>query len=369
MAAALPDTPGSRPVLSRVQDRGPLSTLLRASLAAAPGTPLPDVPVASEDPLADEDLQLALYLCYELHYGGLDGVDEAWEWDPGLLSLRARIEAAFEHALREEVGPLRPGGDVTAWLQSLTGDDDGPSTSAWCAEHADLEQTCEEVVHRSLYQRKEADPHSWVLPRLRGAPKAALVEIQADEYGHGVVGDMHAELFALTMQRLGLDPTPNAYLDLVPAPTLATVNLVSMFGLHRRLRGAAVGHLALFEMASVPVMANHDAGLRRLGFDHWTRLFYTTHVVADAHHQTVAARDLAGGLVAQDPGLEADVMFGASALAALEARATTHVLGAWERGATSLRRPLQVPLDPPGRREDRDPADDPREGRGVQRVR
>ena len=369
MAAAPTDAPESRPVLPRVQDRGPLSAMLRASLAAPPGAILPDVPVASEDPLADEDLQLALYLCYELHYGGLDGVDEAWEWDPGLLSLRARIEAAFEHALREEVGPLRPRGDVVAWLQALTSGDDGPSTSAWCAEHADLEQTCEEVVHRSLYQRKEADPHSWVLPRLHGAPKAALVEIQADEYGHGVVGDMHAELFALTMQRLGLDPTPNAYLDLVPAPTLATVNLVSMLGLHRRLRGAAVGHLALFEMASVPVMANHDAGLRRLGFDDWTRLFYTTHVVADAHHQTVAAQDLAGGLVAQDPTLEADVMFGASALAALEARATAHVLGAWERGATSLRRRLQVPVDPPGRREDRDPGDDPRDGRGAQRVR
>ena len=360
MTAVLP-VPARR-VLPDVEPRGPLSRALLEVLAARPGAPLPWLDVHADDPLADEDLQLALYLCYELHYRGLDGVDDRWEWDPGLLAFRARLEEAFEAALRAAVGPLDPTGDITGWLQSLVTDgDDGPSTSAYCAERATYEQVCEEAVHRSLYQRKEADPHSWVLPRLHGDPKAALVEIQSDEYGDGVTRDMHAELFALTMQRLGLDPTYGTYLDLVPAPTLATVNLVSMFGLHRRLRGAAVGHLALFEMASVPVMANHDAGLRRLGFDEWTRLFYTTHVVADAHHQSVAARDLAGGLVRQDPTLEVDVMFGAAALAALEARTTAHVLGAWDHGRTSLRRPVALPPEAPGRTEDRAPADDPRD--------
>ena len=343
-----------------VEPRGPLTDALLRALAGPAGTArFPDI-VDVDRPLADEDLQLALYLCYELHYRGLDGVDERWEWDPALLGFRGRLETVFEDALRADVGSLGPTGDVTGWLQSLLTGDGGPSTSAWCATEATFVQVCEEAVHRSLYQLKEADPHSWVLPRLHGRPKAALVEIQADEYGDGVAKDMHAELFALTMERLGLDPTYGAYLDRVPAATLATVNLVSMFGLHRRLRGAAVGHLALFEMASVPVMSNHDAGLRRLGFDHWTRLFYTTHVVADAHHQTVAARDLAGGLVDQDPDLEADVMFGALALARLEARSTDHLLGAWQAGRSSLRQPLDEPRDPPGRVEDRAPADDPR---------
>lgn len=363
MTAVLP-LPSSRPAAD-VAPRGPLSRALFDALACPPGTEVirarPPVDRDGYDPLADDDLQLALYCCYELHYHGLDEVDDGWEWDPGLLAFRAALEAPFEAALRDAVGAQHPTGDVPGWLQELVvGGDDGPSTSAYCAEHATLEQVREEVVHRSLYQRKEADPHSWVLPRLAGRPKAALVEIQADEYGDGVQQDMHAELFALTMDRLGLDPTYNAYLDLVPAPTLATVNLISMFGLHRRLRGAAVGHLALFEMASVPVMANHDAGLRRLGFDDWTRLFYATHVVADAHHQTVAARDLAGGLVEQDPTLEVDVMFGASALAHLEARATEHVLGAWERDEPSLRRRLEPPASLPGRTDPRAPADDPR---------
>ena len=37
--------------------------------------------------MTDEDLQLTLAICYELHYRGFDGVDDAWEWDPELLSL------------------------------------------------------------------------------------------------------------------------------------------------------------------------------------------------------------------------------------------------------------------------------------------
>ena len=60
-------------------------------------------------------------------------------------------------------------------------------------------------MHRSAYQLKEADPHSWAIPRLWGAPKAAMVEIQADEYGGGRADWIHAELFARAMRAVGLD--------------------------------------------------------------------------------------------------------------------------------------------------------------------
>ena len=50
----------------------------------------------------------------------------------------------------------------------------------------------------------------------RGAPKAALVEIQADEYGGGRPERMHARLFADAMDALGLDARYGAYLDRDP---------------------------------------------------------------------------------------------------------------------------------------------------------
>src|SRR5215218_7650057 len=81
--------------------RGPLSAAVLAALSTTPGAlsaaDLPAIEVA--DPLADDDFQLALYCCYELHYRGVDGVDERWEWDPGLLAVRARLEDVFERAL------------------------------------------------------------------------------------------------------------------------------------------------------------------------------------------------------------------------------------------------------------------------------
>ncbi|WP_242419783.1 iron-containing redox enzyme family protein, partial [Frankia sp. CpI1-P] len=158
-----------------------------------------------------------------------------------------------------------------------------------------------------------------------------------DEYGHGVERDMHQNLFAVTMRALDLDARPGAYLDRLPGQAFATVNVPSLFGLHRRLRGALVGHLALFEMTSVEPMGAYAAALRRLGLAAGARHFFEVHVVADAHHQTVAARDLAAALVAQDPALAVDVVFGAAATTAVEGHCAETILTAWDDGRSALR--------------------------------
>ena len=199
------------------------------------------------------------------------------------------------------------------------------------------------MIHRSAYQLKEADPHSWALPRLWGAPKAAMVEIQADEYGGGRPEHIHAELFARAMEAVGLDARYGAYLDQIPGVTLATVNLMSLLGLHRRRRGAIVGHLALFEMTSSIPNRRYGAGLRRLGYGEDATAFFDVHVVADAVHESIAAVDLAGGLARQDPRLGADVLWGARALIALEDRWARHLLSAWEADSSSLIGVLALP--------------------------
>jgi len=226
-------------------------------------------------------------------------------------------------------------------LREIEAADEAPSLSRHLERRGTLEQYLEFVVHRSAYQLKEADPHSWALPRLSGAPKAALVEIQADEYGGGEAARIHAQLFADTMDALGLDSRYGAYVDHLPGCTLATVNLMSMFGLHRRLRGAIVGHLALLEMASSIPNRRYGDGLRRLGFSGAVTAFYDEHVVADAVHENVAAVDLAGGLARVEPALRDDILWGAAALIELEGRFARHLLGSWNAGRSSLRRPIE----------------------------
>jgi hypothetical protein len=315
--------------------RGAASDALLTALRT-PSQPL----AATAGPESDEDLQLALYCCYELHYRGFDGVDERWEWEPSLLAFRAALERRFEAQLLELVGPAGdppPPGDMDLVLRELAAGDQAPSLSAYIERHATLKEVAEFLVHRSAYQLKEADPHSWAIPRLWGAPKAALVEVQADEYGGGRADRIHAALFARAMEAVELDATYGAYLDRIPGVTLATVNLMSLLGLHRRRRGALVGHLAMFEMTSSIPNRRYAAGLRRLGLGEDATAFFDVHVVADAVHESIAAVDLAGGLARQDPRLGADIVWGARALLAVEGRWARHVFSAWSARASSLR--------------------------------
>lgn len=325
--------------------RGPLSDHLLERLRWQPHelTDAPAVGPTVGDPLTDDDLHLALYLCYELHYRGWAGVQDGWEWEPTLLAYRRELERCFLDALVSDVGPPEDVDpvDVEAELHRILGSGTGPSLSGYMQTEGTVEQFREFCVHRSAYQLKEADPHTWAIPRLDGPAKAALVLIQSDEYGNGAPADVHAELFAVTMEALGLDRSYGAYLDLVPGTTLATVNLISLFGLHRRWRGALVGHLAIFEMASVVPMGRYAAALRRLGFGDDATRFYDVHVEADEVHQVVAARDLAAGFARQEAARAGDVLFGARAIMRVEERFATWLVDAWSSGRrSSLRRPL-----------------------------
>jgi hypothetical protein len=331
---------------------GPLTCHVRDLIAGSPRASVAQLAgadeevvhllTAIEDPLTDDDLQLALYVCFELHYRGFPGVDPDWEWSPTLLAVRAAMEGTFIAALEAKIDPRRPvdPARVGELLFQLEAEDEGVALSRQLDLEADLGRFREFVVHRSLYQLKEADPHSWAIPRLSGAAKTALLEVQGDEYGSGRPERIHSVLFAKTMRALGLDDRENAYLDRIPGVTLATVNLMSALGLRRSRRGAIVGHLAMFEMTSALPNRRYGNALRRLGFDADATDFYDEHVEADAVHENIAAYDLAGGLARQEPELASDILFGARALLYLEDRFARHLLAAWEAGETSLLRAL-----------------------------
>jgi heme oxygenase-like protein len=311
---------------------------------AHPSVSIGDMLVAaSVDPVFGEDLQLSLYLLYELHYRGFDEVDERWEWQPQLLGVRAMLEAEFEAALREEVSAPQIFADSSGIgdeIRRLIEEDDGPQLSVYIERKATREQFQEFLIHRSAYQLKEADPHSWAIPRLHGPAKAALVEVQADEYGGGRPDRVHATLFAKAMRALELDAGYGAYLDRIPAVTLATVNLMSFFGLHRRLRGAIVGHLAAFETTSPLPNGRYAKGLRRLGLGEDALDFFDEHVEADSVHENIAVYDMAQGLAIAEPELAEDILFGVRALLHLDGRFAAHLLERWERDETSLLEPV-----------------------------
>lgn len=319
--------------------RGPITAALFERLTRPPHRFDPPAVPAGEPVVDDEDLQLALFTCYELHYQGFDGVDDRWEWEPSLLRQRGALEERLERGLEMIVPrPVTPPAHIRHALTELVANaEEGPSLAAFLDRKADLDQFREFVVHRSVYHLKEADPHTWAIPRLRGRAKAALVEIQADEYGGGRLERMHSELFRATMRWLGMDDAYGAYLGRVPAITLATGNVMSLFGLHRRHRGALLGHLAAFEMTSSLPNRRYGRGLRRLGGDAAACLFYDEHVQADAVHEQIAVHDLCGGFAAEHPLLAGDVLYGAACALALDRLFTERILDRWGRGSTLLR--------------------------------
>jgi hypothetical protein len=318
--------------------RGPVSaSILEALLRRDPALLLAQCEAPAPDPVIDEDLQLALWICYELHYQGFADADPTWEWQPELIALRRTLEQHLLVALRRDVAVPDAVDSVPVSLRALVDADDGPSVSRYVQRHATVEQFREFVIHRSLYQLKEADPHTWAIPRLTGRAKAALVEIQVDEYGGGDAAGMHSELYRTLMREIGLDDSYGAYIDRAPAVALAISNVMSLFGLRRELRGALVGHLAAYEMTSSTPCRRYAQGLRRLGGSDAACQFYDEHITADALHEQLAANDLCGGLADAEPELAGDILFGAACSLYVDTRFAEHVLGRWHKRTTSLR--------------------------------
>jgi pyrroloquinoline quinone (PQQ) biosynthesis protein C len=295
-----------------------------------------------------EDEQLSLFLLQQLSYRPIVGVDPAWEDDLTFLVLRERLEQAMEDRLGDAlaVPDCEPAG-VPEALLALIDEADGPSLSGWLTDNGTIEHLREFVVHRSAYQLQEADPHSFAIPRLAaGTAKTALLELQLDEYGGHEPSEAHAALFAQTMKALGLDPEGGAPIERIPAVTLATNTLLNRLGRSRRLVGACVGHLAVFEMTSVGPMANYAAACRRmLDDDAGTRAarFFDVHVAADGFHAQLAMERLVDGFVEQFPDDAPGILFGAAALMHLERAFTEHVLACWKAGDTSLHTPPEGP--------------------------
>ncbi|WP_369275194.1 iron-containing redox enzyme family protein [Streptomyces sp. R11] len=313
--------------------RGPVSAAVQEYLRGA-GPPPGHLDVARTDVYGD-DLQLALYLCYELHYRGFAGVPEDHEWDPELLRVRAALEHRFLTALRADAPAHDSVEDALADL--LVEPVDGTGVSHYLRAEGELWHVREYAAQRSLYHLKEADPHAWVLPRLWGRAKAGMAAVEFDEYGGGRADRVHARLFADLMTDLGLDTTYGRYLDDATAEALATVNLMSLLGLHRALRGALVGHFAAVEITSSPASRRLAEAMRRTGAGPAAEHFYDEHVEADAVHEQVVRQDVIAGLLAEEPHLAPDVAFGIDVTGYLEDRFAERLLDAWRAGRSSLR--------------------------------
>ncbi len=320
--------------------RGPLSAALRAVLAGEQTSAAFLTAVQASPPPLDvlhDDVQLTLTMLYELHLQGLVGVSDDWEWDTDLLAARAVLEVPLAAALDTLAGHVECTPDTLGGeLDALTTDDGTPGLARVVARQAQLWQVQEVLVHRSLYQLREADP-----PHPRDPPTGRSTQGGAGRGADRRVWRRPTRADALGAVRPHHDRPRGGrllrrHVDRVPAITLASLNALSYLALHRSRLGELVGHLCTVEMTSSAPSKLYSTGLRRLGFDRDATRFYDEHVEADAMHEQIVARDLAGGLARTQPHRAPHVLWGARICAALDDLVGAHITSSWAAGRSSL---------------------------------
>ena len=265
------------------------------------------------------------------------------EWDPEVLALRQALESCFLDDIRASIEPptrLSPD-EAEARLLRMARGGDGPSLSGVIQGTPSLERVRELFIHRSAYQLKEADPHTWAMPqaarrgqgghrrdpgrRVRGRcdHRDARRAVRRDD----ARGRSRPGLRRLPRPDPRRDPGHDQP-DLTPrtAPQVARRAPRSPgavrddLGAEPTLRhGPAAARL---RRGRLPVLRRARRGGRGA--------------------RSVAAVDLAGGLAAQDPRLGADILWGAKALLAIDGRWARHMLQAWGDDSSSLRPELAL---------------------------
>lgn len=306
--------------------RGPVSAAVVGAVRGGPFDATATTATTTATTLSGADVQLALWTAYELGYRGFDDADADAERDLRVLAWRKHAEDLLEQDLRARTATMvaearEAGRTVGERIAALVREAPGAPLTRLLQKHATREQFQAYLADRSVYHLKETDPQVRVLGWIDGPAKVAHAELLYDEYGGGRPERLHSHLFAEAMRAAGLDATYGAHVDTVGAATLLSNNVMGLFGSQRRLRGAALGHLAAFEATSTDPCRRIAAGAERVGFPAAVAAYFHEHVEADAVHEQVVLGDICGAAVAADPAIEDDVLLGAAACLVVDAEA------------------------------------------------
>lgn len=306
--------------------RGPVSAAVVGALRGGPFDATATVAATTAANLREADVQLALWTAYEVGYRGFDDADPDAERDLRVLTWRKAAEDLLEQDLRARTATMvdearAAGRSVADRIAALVREAPGAPLTRHLQKHATREQFQTYLTDRSIYHLKETDPQVRVLGWIDGPAKVAHAELLYDEYGGGRPERLHSHLFAEAMRAAGLDATYGAHVDTVDATTLLSNNVMALFGSQRRLRGAALGHLAAFEATSTDPCRRIAAGAERVGFPDAVAAYFHEHVEADAVHEQVVLGDICGTAVAADPAIEDDVLLGAATCLLVDAEA------------------------------------------------
>jgi hypothetical protein len=293
---------------------GPLALRVDAALrlATTAGDHRPLAEVAHAEPVDERDALVTLGGLHDLHLAPIDRLAgrEAWQHDPSLAMLRARLESDLLARIAERDAlvdwsdlPI----DAVAAMRRIARRDAVPEVYRWLADEASLQDVTAFLAIEGGPDGGFDDLVALCQIGLGGGAKVELARNYWDEMGRGDPAAVHTHLHRELASALGLPPVPTSE---QPVEALERAVLGSTLVLNRRFQREAVGALGLLELQAGPRCRRVLHALHRVGAHPGASAFYAEHAEADPRHGRDWLDNAVAGL-AEDPVWAAAMVRGA----------------------------------------------------------
>jgi len=230
--------------------------------------------------------------------------DEDWRQALERDHAMRELEGRFLEALRAEVRaaaasvPREPEAFI-AWFESL--EKRGPGQHdplfEWLAHEADAEDMRWYLAQEAAGEAGFDDLTAYTQVKLPSRVKLELARNYWDEMGRGNPKGMHGPMLDRLVEALELKPSIAS--SVVESLTLA--NAMTAMATRRDHAWHAVGALGAIELTAPARSAAVAAGLKRLGVEAKTRLYFDLHATLDVKHSLAWNAEAIVPAVAEDP--------------------------------------------------------------------
>jgi hypothetical protein len=214
------------------------------------------------------------------------------------------LQGMFLQSLREQVTDQavdvpRDAEGFVRWFEDLQQSGPGQQDPLflWLEREASFEQM-------RWYLRQEAageagfdDLTAYTQVKLPGRVKLELARNYWDEMGRGNAKGMHGPMLQRIVEALELDPE----IETTIWESLALANAMTAMATRRDYAWHAIGALGIIELTAPRRSAAVAAGLKRLGIDAKTRLYFDLHATLDVKHSVAWNAEAIAPAVADEP--------------------------------------------------------------------
>jgi len=204
--------------------------------------------------------------------------------------------------------PSDPAGFV-AWFEQLkeTGPGQHDPLFAWLEHQASMDQMRWYLEQEAAGEAGFDDLTAFTQVKLPERVKLELARNYWDEMGRGNAKGMHGPMLHRLVEALQLKPQ----IETTVWQSLALANAMTAMATRRDYAWHAVGALGVIELTAPARSAAVAAGLKRLGVNGKTRLYFDLHATLDVKHSVAWNAEAIAPAVAQEPDRAVGIAEGA----------------------------------------------------------